>query len=549
MPQTLSPARWSLPPLWIVAVFLGLQLVFGYYGFMLWTLAQGVLFTAYWMRPRREWWCFALAAIGANVAVAIAVAWHSSGNPAQYFQHFSWAQFIIGSVLQAFIAMAGVHFLMKRGIRADTLGNLAQIGSLHLAALITAGLYALKDLLLVLAHGHITDVQQGQTLASLPLKFPEAYPLLASFALSHAMGAFLGILLLVPLALWLLVPGNRPGSQRIIRSALIYLYLLPMLLYLGNSLLIDPNGSVAAMLKILLLAGVVIFSFLHGWRGAALSVAVVSVLMALDNHIRGGGADILEMQLYVSVMGALALLFGASVDELRRSRSLLKIDRDQLQQALAKLATSSRRSLSSEELERKRLARELHDEMGQTLTAMQAQLSLSHQRASNEEQSNGIQLLEQLTQRLGRSLRSVVNALTPDELDQLGLYAAITYGSPSQMCEYAGVNYTCEIYGDSQLLDRLEMVTNLAAYRIVQEAVNNALKYANCQNIRVRMRIGERQRKILVLLDILDDGIGLKSLGQIEHGFYSIRDRAAALNGVLHIQNIFGVRIHVLLRQ
>jgi len=549
MPQTLSSPRWTLPPLWIVAVFLGLQLVFGYYGFMLWTLAQGVLFTAYWMRPRSEWWCFALTSIAATVAVAIAVAWKNSGNPTQYFQNFSWTQFIIGSVLQAYIAMAGAHFMVKRGIRADNLGNLAQIGGLHLAALITAGLYALKDLLLVLAHGRISESHQGQALASIPLTFPDAYPVLATFTISHALGAFLGILLLVPLALWVLVKDNRPDSQRIIRSALIYLYLLPMLLYLGNSLLIDPDGSVAAMLKILLLAGVVIFSFLHGWRGAALSVAVVSVLIALDDHFRGGGADILEMQLYVSVMGALALLFGASVDELRRSRSLLKIDRDQLHQALATLATSSRRSLSSEELERKRLARELHDEMGQTLTAMQAQLSLSRQRASNEEQSNGIQLLDQLTQRLGRSLRSVVNALTPDELDQLGLYAAITYGSPSQMCEYAGVNYTCEIYGDSQLLDRLEMVTNLAAYRIVQEAVNNALKYANCQNIRVRMRIGERQRKILVLLDILDDGIGLKSLGQIEHGFYSIRDRAAALNGVLHIQNIFGVRIHVLLRQ
>ncbi len=532
-----------------MAAFLGLQLVFGYYAFMLWTLSQGVLFAVYWMRPRREWWCYAALSIAAAVAVSIGVAWHSTGNPGQYFLGLSGLQLIIGNVLQAFIAMVGVSFLIKRGIRADTLGNLAQIGALHLAALINAGLYAVKDVLLVLAQGHISEVRHTALVEKLPLAFPDAYPVLATFALSHAMGAFLGIMLLVPLALWVLEKDNRPGSQRIIRSALIYLYLLPMLLYLGNSLLIDPDGSVAAMLKILLLAGVVIFSFLHGWRGAALSVAVVSVLIALDDHFRGGGADILEMQLYISVMGALALLFGASVDELRRSRSLLKIDRDQLQQALATLATSSRRSLSSEELERKRLARELHDEMGQTLTAMQAQLSLSHQRASNDEQSNGIQLLDQLTQRLGRSLRSVVNALTPDELDQLGLYAAITYGSPSQMCEYAGVNYTCEIYGDSQLLDRLEMVTNLAAYRIVQEAVNNALKYANCQNIRVRMRIGERQRKILVLLDILDDGIGLKSLGQIEHGFYSIRDRAAALNGVLHIQNIFGVRIHVLLRQ
>jgi signal transduction histidine kinase len=93
------------------------------------------------------------------------------------------------------------------------------------------------------------------------------------------------------------------------------------------------------------------------------------------------------------------------------------------------------------------------------------------------------------------------------------------------------------------------MLTNLAAYRIVQEAVNNAIKHSHAQHVTVRLRIGERQRRILVLLDIRDDGIGLKSLRQIELGFYSLRDRTAALDGVLNIQNLPGVRVHVLLRQ
>jgi signal transduction histidine kinase len=67
--------------------------------------------------------------------------------------------------------------------------------------------------------------------------------------------------------------------------------------------------------------------------------------------------------------------------------------------------------------------------------------------------------------------------------------------------------------------------------------------------VRVRLRIGERRRRIYLFVEVFDDGIGLKSLRQIEHGFYSIRDRAAALNGILHIQNRPGVRVHVLLRQ
>lgn len=106
-----------------------------------------------------------------------------------------------------------------------------------------------------------------------------------------------------------------------------------------------------------------------------------------------------------------------------------------------------------------------------------------------------------------------------------------------------------ELLGNSLLLDELEPVCRLAAYRIVQEAVSNAVKYASCSNIQVRMRIWQRYETIFLFLSIVDDGIGLKSLGQIKHGFYSIRDRAIALNGILHVQNLPGVRVHVLLRQ
>lgn len=108
---------------------------------------------------------------------------------------------------------------------------------------------------------------------------------------------------------------------------------------------------------------------------------------------------------------------------------------------------------------------------------------------------------------------------------------------------------TTELSGDDQLLDRLDMMSNFAAYHIVQEVLNSVLKYAHCERIHVRLRIGEWRRVIFVLLDILDDGIGLKSLRQIAHGFYSICDWVDALNGVLHIQKLPDLRMHVLLRQ
>ena len=180
---------------------------------------------------------------------------------------------------------------------------------------------------------------------------------------------------------------------------------------------------------------------------------------------------------------------------------------------------------------------------------MQTQISLGQQHSSGQDRRESTQSLENLTQKMTTSLKSVVNALSPDELNQLGLYTALTFGSPAQLCEMSHIHYQVELQGNSLLLDELEPVTSLAAYRIVQESVSNAVKYASCGSVVVRLRVGWRQEKIHLFISIADDGIGLKSLGQIKYGFHSIRDRAVALNGVLHVHNLPGVRVHVLLRQ
>ena len=533
----LPPAQWLLPVLLLAVLLL-------FFGFFHWMLAAGLVFSVLWLRPRSEWPVWYLLFCLASMAQYFVVSWLSYGTLSGSYAHQGPWLLLIGNWLTPLLCMAVLSWMRRLDFRAETATSLRGIALLHLAAALFALLLMAKDFAYIGVDGLVGDVRQGRIVDMQPIRLPESLPLLLNYGLSHFMGGFLGVMLVVPMALWLLLPQNRAGSTRIIRSSLIYLYLLPMLLYLANRLLLSSGADLLGMLRILLLVAVAVFSFLHGWRGAALSVLVVSMVIALDDHLRGGGTDIVELQLYVAVMGAMALLFGASVDELRQKERLLLVDRDRLQVALAALAESSRRSLHTEELERKRLARELHDEMGQTLTAMQTELSLA-----DADTGASLQHMRQLTGRLGRSLRSVVNALTPDELDQLGLYTAITYGSPAQMCEQNGIGYHVELYGDSQLLAQLDMLTNLAAYRIVQESVNNAIKHAHCDSIRVRMRIGRRAHRILLLLEIRDDGIGLMSLRQIAHGFNSIRDRAMALDGALSVQNIPGVRVHVLLRQ
>lgn len=549
MPPIVNKVNTSLPPMrWILPVLV-LHLGFFFIGFFHWMLVAGLVFSVAFVRPRAEWpvWYVLFGAV--SMLQYFIVSWLSFGTLGGAYAAQGPLLLLIGNWVHPLLPMAGVALAQKQGVRADNAHTLRGMSLLHVSAVLVAALFTLKDFWYIFTEGMVGDVRQGRIVDMQPIILPDSMPALVNFGLGHFMGAFVGVILVFPAALWLLVPKNHAGSKRIINSALIYLYLLPFALLLSNLVDMSPEAGLTAILQILLLAAVVVFSFLHGWRGAALSVLTVSIAIAVDDHLRGGSGDILALQLFVAVMGSMALLFGASVDELKLKESALQADKGRLQTALAALADSTRRSMHSEELERKRLARELHDDMGQILTAMQAQISVGHPHASEQERLANNQSLERLTHKMSASLKSVVNALTPDELNQLGLYAAITYGSPAQLCELSQVTYQVELQGDSLLLDELDPLTNLAAYRIVQESVSNAVKYALCSHIQVRLRIGMRGEKIHLFLSITDDGIGLKSLGQITHGFHSIRDRAMALNGVLHVHNLPGVRVHALLRQ
>jgi two-component system sensor histidine kinase UhpB len=477
------------------------------------------------------------------------VSWLSYGSLGGAFTRQGPLLLLIGNWIHPLLPMAGVAFIQKQGVRPDNAHTLRGMSLLHVSALLVAALYTIKDFWYIFSEGLVGDVRQGRIVDMQPIVLPDSMPALVNFGISHFMGAFVGVILVFPLALWLLVPKNHPGSKPVINSALIYLYLLPLALLLSNLVKLSQGPGFSAIVQTLLFAVVVFLAFLRGWRGAALSVLAVSITVTVFQHLYAGNEEILAQQLFVAVMGSMALLFGASVDELKLNEAALQADKSRLQTALAALADSTRRSMHSEELERKRLARELHDDMGQILTAMQAQISINNRPDAGADRRESGLALERLTQKLGASLKSVVNALTPDELNQLGLYSAIAYGSPAQLCEMSHIGYHVDLQGNSQLLDDLDPLTNLAAYRIVQESVSNAVKYALCSNIQIRLRVGQRGEAIHLFLSIADDGIGLKSLGQIKHGFHSIRDRAMALNGVLHVHNLPGVRVHALLRQ
>lgn len=192
--------------------------------------------------------------------------------------------------------------------------------------------------------------------------------------------------------------------------------------------------------------------------------------------------------------------------------------------------------ISAHEDERRRIARELHDEAGQALTALILNLEVA-------EQSQTPLRPEQLVRLRGiaedtlAELRRMIYDLRPSILDDLGLAAAIRWYA-KETIEPQGVQVTVNISG---LMERLPSYIETAIFRIVQEALTNILKHADAAH--ASLDVTHRNGRVEMV--IADDGRGFDLSGVSTRreggmGLLGMRERAELLGGMLTIQSTLG---------
>lgn len=546
LPWPANEASW---PAWLLAAagFILLHLVLARAGFFHWLIVDGAVFTAMWCLPPRRWpWLFAatiLARIIAGVLIGAA-----TGTRLEFLGFWSGpAPFVLGNIAEPFLIAAGVLYLRHASLSPGDPVTPERMAQLHLGALIAALAVAAKDLAYVASEGMVGDVRSGRVVDMVAIGGAGSFDLLATFALKNLMGCFIGIMLLAPFALWLASPEHRSGSRRILRAALQWL-LPTMGVYLMLSLHL-PGSLLSELLRLLLLSAVVFFAMQHGWRGATLAVLAASMAVAIEDHFGIHASNPIRLQLYLAVSGAMGLLFGASMDNLRRQAMELRLALDYGSRLAVELSTAAERTLQAEERERRRLAAELHDEFGQNLTALQTRLKLAEPglaAAGHQTLTDG---LFEIARTMRQNIRHVLEALRPAALDEIGLYAAIDRGSVRHLAEDAGLAFETRIEGDARLLAQLGDAQRIAAYRLVQESVTNTVRHAHASHCSVRLRITRRNGELFLFIDVRDNGIGGAHQGRPGNGLALMRDRVLALGGRLHLQEMqAGMRVHALLR-
>jgi signal transduction histidine kinase len=214
----------------------------------------------------------------------------------------------------------------------------------------------------------------------------------------------------------------------------------------------------------------------------------------------------------------------------------------------AKLTSDLQRSrqglVTAREEERRRLRRDLHDGIGPTMAGQTLKLDAaidlilgdpeSGQKPDLEEAIKMLTEVKQQTQETVKKVRQIVYALRPPSLDDLGLVAAIQAHIAQLSVSRQGLDIYLE--ASPRELPRLSAAVEVAAYRIVLEALTNVIKHAQAQRCVVKLSVPEDESGILYL-EIRDDGKGLPKVKYAGVGLTSMRERVEELGGSFTIES------------
>jgi signal transduction histidine kinase len=246
---------------------------------------------------------------------------------------------------------------------------------------------------------------------------------------------------------------------------------------------------------------------------------------------RGAEAESRDRVGLALVIGLGMLLLTSAYAGRLEARLRAQLERDarissELQQTAAKV-------LNAQEEERRTIARELHDEVGQALTAIRVELDVAEKAImTSGGPAAALTEAQSITDGALQTVRNLTQLLHPAALDDLGLPAVID-------STLRGLKRRYNIRGNLEQVDlpaRLPREIELAAYRIVQEGITNVAKHARATRCDVRLT----QLPDRLLVEVEDDGIGFvedtdRPIVSRGLGLVSIRERASRLGGTFNI--------------
>jgi signal transduction histidine kinase len=201
-----------------------------------------------------------------------------------------------------------------------------------------------------------------------------------------------------------------------------------------------------------------------------------------------------------------------------------------VEEARNELRELSNKLVSAQEEERRHVARELHDEVGQSMAALLVEIGrLESAAAGGDLWRERLASIRAMAESLVRTVRNIALLLRPSMLDDLGLVSAIHWQA-REVSRRTGLKV---VVSADEIAESMPDSRRTCFYRFVQEALNNCVRHARATEARVSVR----QDHDAVLVSVRDDGVGFHAPHNKGLGLLGMEERATRLGGVFHVDS------------
>jgi len=299
------------------------------------------------------------------------------------------------------------------------------------------------------------------------------------------------------------------------------------------------NAAVlVAAVAVLALSPATVSSRINAGEGAVLGLGVAAVLAVNLLAMRRVFGPLERLTAQMRRVDPLAP--GQRIEIERQADEVAELSHafnDMLDRLERERRDSARRALDAQEDERRRMARELHDEIGQTLTGVVLQLETLEARAPEELRAE-LRSLEASARAGIEEVRELARRLRPEALDDFGLRSALV-SLGSNLAEHSGLRVSPRLAGD---LPTLSQEDELVVYRVAQESLVNVVRHARA----TRAELSLSRENGAVVLRVRDDGRGIDADGlRSGTGVRGMRERALLVGGEFAIESRPGVGTRV----
>lgn len=323
---------------------------------------------------------------------------------------------------------------------------------------------------------------------------------------SYALGDIAGVLFI-----W--------SSVEFIKSLLVMSRPIRLVFFRNATLLVFPITAVIALLLprfewaflALMFLPIVFLGLKHGWPGATFSLMALNIITGLIFWLSGNTVVLFDAQVFLVSVGFTGLFLGAAVSQQR-----------ELTEDIRKI---SQRMIATQETERGRISKDLHDHIGQVLTALTLRIAIIKQRVPAEFEPE-FELLDKLAAQVFHDVHEIVEELSPREFTHFGLKRSLEGPTIRKMLKTTNVTYTTSI---DESISAVPEPLQLAIFRISQEALSNIAKHSQATVCSLKIAFLQGAESRMVRLDILDNGTGFDTAAVSNgHGLQNIKDRVHA---------------------